>query len=187
MYFFFSSLSNPGEFTKRAYINGKIDLLQSEAVGDLIHSQTKSSHLVSLQNFQGKLSDKLQELKNELRIQCGLVELELDFSDDVEFSQRDEISSNITYNTTINFTYYSIILGRGCCMNLFNFRIGPLIGTNFKKLFYGTTFDVQLPTIFGSNVIPQYINFGTTITTLDNVEFHVGISYKLGFKSYQME
>ncbi len=88
-------LSEPGEFTKRAFLNGKLDLVQAEAVADIIHSQTRKSQQLSFQHYQGTLSVKLQQLKETLKKQCGYIELELDFSDDVEFTNRNDLYQNI--------------------------------------------------------------------------------------------
>ena len=99
-----------------------------------------------------------------------------------------EISSNLSYNFPMELLYYSIILGRGCCLGMFTFRLGPLIGTNFDEFVYGSTLDVQIPTLFGSKNFPQYLNLGTIFSSIKEVnEFHIGLTYKFGFKSYQMD
>jgi len=81
-----------GEFTKRAYLNGKLDLVQAEAVADLIASETASQHRVALSQMRGGISQKLSELRDRLLTMTSLLELELDFSEeDVEFAQRDRL------------------------------------------------------------------------------------------------
>lgn len=87
-----SRLAEPGEFTKRAFINGKLDLSQAEAVADLIASSSKASHDLALRQLRGGLSNTLKELREKLINFASLVELELDFSEeDVEFADRKEL------------------------------------------------------------------------------------------------
>lgn len=83
-------IAEPGEFTKRAFINGKIDLVQAEAIADIINAQTRTSLELSVSQLSGKLSEKLKSLRNALKKQCMLLEIELDFSEeDLEFAGRD--------------------------------------------------------------------------------------------------
>jgi len=85
-------LAEPGEFTKRAFLNGKIDLVQAEAVGDLIHAETDTARQVALQQMRGGYSKDLAALREELIHFASLVELELDFGEeDVEFAKRDDL------------------------------------------------------------------------------------------------
>jgi len=86
-------MAEPGEFTKRAFLNGRIDLTQAEAVSDLIASQTKTSHHTALQQLQGTLKEKVSQIHRELIDTISLLELELDFSE-------EEI--NRTHYTEIN-------------------------------------------------------------------------------------
>ena len=72
--------ANPGEFTLRAFLNGKMDLSQAEAVADLIASDSESSHKIALQQMRGGFSNKIKELRDELIDFASLIELELDFS-----------------------------------------------------------------------------------------------------------
>ena len=86
----------PGEFTRRAFLNGKLDLLQAESVADLINAQSEKSLSLSFDNLSGRLSDRCRKLKEALVRQCALLELELDFSDqDVEFASREQIREEI--------------------------------------------------------------------------------------------
>jgi tRNA modification GTPase len=79
--------AEPGEFTQRAFLNGKVDLAQAEAVADLIHASSSLAHRVSLAHLQGRYSEVLQRLRSELLDLCALVELELDFAEeDVAFA-----------------------------------------------------------------------------------------------------
>lgn len=85
-------MANPGEFTQRAFLNGRIDLTQAEAVADLIMAENKASHQVAINQMRGGISNDLQELREELIDFTALIELELDFSEeDVEFADRSEL------------------------------------------------------------------------------------------------
>ncbi|MEQ8625954.1 MAG: tRNA uridine-5-carboxymethylaminomethyl(34) synthesis GTPase MnmE [Vicingaceae bacterium] len=87
-------LANPGEFTQRAFLNGKMDLAQAEAVADLIASESKMAHQLALNQMRGGFSEKIQELRNELIQFTSLIELELDFAEeDVEFADRDDLKN----------------------------------------------------------------------------------------------
>lgn len=82
-------MANPGEFTLRAFVNGKLDLSQAEAVADLISSDSEASHQVAMQQMRGGFSNEIQLLRTELINFASLVALELDFSEeDVEFADR---------------------------------------------------------------------------------------------------
>ncbi|MCT4599978.1 MAG: tRNA uridine-5-carboxymethylaminomethyl(34) synthesis GTPase MnmE [Marinifilaceae bacterium] len=85
-------LANPGEFTQRAFLNGKMDLSQAEAVADLIASSSAAAHKVAMQQMKGGFSNELRNLREKLLRITSLVELELDFSEeDVEFADRTEL------------------------------------------------------------------------------------------------
>ena len=82
----------PGEFTQRAFLNGKMDLSQAEAVADLISSTNKVTHQLALGQLRGHFSDELRALRDKLLKITSLIELELDFSDqDVTFANREEL------------------------------------------------------------------------------------------------
>ncbi len=84
--------AKPGEFTMRAFLNGKFDLSQAEAVADLIESQSKTSHDLALNQMRGGFSSKIKDLREKLLNFTSLIELELDFAEeDVEFANRDEL------------------------------------------------------------------------------------------------
>lgn len=86
-------LAAPGEFTQRAFLNGKMDLSQAEAVADLIASTSAASHRMALMQMKGGFSTELMRLRAELLHITSLLELELDFSEeDVEFADRSELS-----------------------------------------------------------------------------------------------
>ncbi len=86
-------MASPGEFTLRAFKNGKIDLSQAESVGDLIAAKSKFSHDIALNHLRGGFKNELKILRDELINFASLIELELDFSEeDVEFANRKQLS-----------------------------------------------------------------------------------------------
>jgi tRNA modification GTPase len=91
-------LAQPGEFTQRAFINGKLDLAQAEAVADLIASESKASHSIALNQMRGGVSNELAELRESLINFTALIELELDFGEeDVEFASRQELKDLVDH------------------------------------------------------------------------------------------
>ncbi len=90
-------LAEPGEFTKRAFLNGRLDLSQAEAVADLIAAQSKQAHQVALQQLRGRFSSELQQLREQLINFAALIELELDFAEeDVEFAERSALKNLVS-------------------------------------------------------------------------------------------
>jgi tRNA modification GTPase len=87
--------AEPGEFTKRAYLNGKLDLSQAEAVADIIASSNKATHQLAMSQLRGSVSSELAQLRDQLLHLTSLLELELDFSDheDLEFADRTELNT----------------------------------------------------------------------------------------------
>jgi tRNA modification GTPase len=87
-----AQLAQPGEFTQRAYLNGKMDLSQAEAVADLIASQSEAAHKIAMNQMRGGFSHELATLRAQLLQFISLIELELDFSEeDVEFADRTQL------------------------------------------------------------------------------------------------
>lgn len=88
-------MANPGEFTQRAFLNGRLDLSQAEAVADLINAQSAAAHTIALNQMRGNFSSKLEELRRQLLHFVSLLELELDFGDhdDLEFADRTELNA----------------------------------------------------------------------------------------------
>lgn len=85
-------LAGPGEFTKRAFINGRLDLAQAEAVADLINAETDNARQAALNQMRGGFSKEINHLRDELIHFASLIELELDFGEeDVEFAKRDDL------------------------------------------------------------------------------------------------
>lgn len=96
--------AEPGEFTQRAYLNGKMDLAQAEAVADVIASQNAAAHRVAFKQMKGGFSSELRDMRSELLELVSLMELELDFSEEeVEFADRsrlDDLLEEITSHVT---------------------------------------------------------------------------------------
>jgi len=89
-------LATAGEFTMRAFLNGKLDLAQAEAVADLISSSSEGEHKLAIQQMRGGFSEELQKLRAQLLHISSLMELELDFAEeDVEFADRDKLRNLI--------------------------------------------------------------------------------------------
>lgn len=89
-------LAKPGEFTQRAFMNGQFDLVQAEAVADLIEADSAAAHSLAINQLRGGFSDKLTSLRDELIHFASMVELELDFGEeDVEFADRDDLKKLI--------------------------------------------------------------------------------------------
>ena len=86
--------AEPGEFTQRAFLNGKMDLAQAEAVADVISSQNSASHRIAFSQMKGGFSNELREMRSSLLELVSLMELELDFSEEeVEFADRSHLDS----------------------------------------------------------------------------------------------
>ncbi len=86
------SMAMPGEFTQRAFLNGKMDLSQAEAVADVIASQSAAAHRLAMQQMRGEFSNELIKLRSQLLDFTSLIELELDFSEeDIEFADRTKL------------------------------------------------------------------------------------------------
>ena len=89
-------MADAGEFTLRAFLNGKLDLSQAEAVADLIASDSEASHQLAMQQMRGGFSTEIKKLRDELMNFASLIELELDFAEeDVEFANRDQFKDLI--------------------------------------------------------------------------------------------
>ncbi|MGA7161019.1 MAG: tRNA uridine-5-carboxymethylaminomethyl(34) synthesis GTPase MnmE [Bacteroidota bacterium] len=87
-------MADPGEFTQRAFLNGKMDLMQAEAVADLIHSKTALSHRASIEQLTGGLSTTINGLRKRLIDLCSLLELELDFAEEgIELTEYKKVLS----------------------------------------------------------------------------------------------
>ena len=107
-------MAGPGEYTQRAYLNGKMDLSQAEAVADLIASTNRATHHLAMSQLRGGISSELATMREQLLKLTSLLELELDFSDheDLEFADRSEllelaktIDNHITRRTGYRLRY----------------------------------------------------------------------------------
>jgi len=120
-------LALPGEFSKRAFLNGKLDLSQTEAIADLINSKSSAAHEIAIKQFKGGISSELKILRNKLIEFASLIELELDFSEeDVEFADRthlnqliqdlithiDQLKKSFQYGNAIKNGVSTVIAGR---------------------------------------------------------------------------
>ncbi|WP_395094103.1 tRNA uridine-5-carboxymethylaminomethyl(34) synthesis GTPase MnmE [Vaginella massiliensis] len=108
--------ANPGEYTFRAFWNGKMDLTQAEAVADLIASDSKASHEIAMKQMRGGFSTQIKELREQMVNFAALIELELDFSEeDVEFANREQFNEllndlqNILKKLADSFAYGNVI------------------------------------------------------------------------------
>lgn len=119
-------LAKPGEFTQRAFLNGKLDLTQAEAVADLIASHSSAAHQAALHNLRGGFSRDLKTIREELIQFSALIELELDFSqEDVEFADRTQLN-NLIERATVKI-----------CKLIDSFRFGNAIKQGIKVAIIG--------------------------------------------------
>jgi tRNA modification GTPase len=108
--------ADPGEYTKRAFLNGKMDLSQAEAVADLIAARSERAHNASINQLEGKLTDKIGLIKSELIDLCSLLELELDFSEEgIPLVSEEKIKRRLTScQNEIRLLMDSFEVGRVC-------------------------------------------------------------------------
>jgi tRNA modification GTPase len=164
-------LAKPGEFTQRAFLNGKLDLAQAEAVADLIASNTRASHKTALHNIRGGFSRELKHLREQLIQFSALIELELDFSqEDVEFVDRSQFIRLIKEAQTLT--------GR----LLQSFRLGNVIKHGVSVAIIGK------PNAGKSTLLNAFLNeeraivseiAGTTRDTIEEVLNIEGILFRL--------
>ncbi|MDE5899737.1 MAG: tRNA uridine-5-carboxymethylaminomethyl(34) synthesis GTPase MnmE [Muribaculaceae bacterium] len=106
-------LAEPGEFSRRAFTNGRLDLAEAEAVADMIATSSRAAHRIAMSHMRGDLSRKLSALRDDLLRLCALLELELDFSEeDVTFADRNELISLASHiNHTVSAMARSFATG----------------------------------------------------------------------------
>ncbi len=162
--------ANPGEFTMRAFLNGKMDLSQAEAVADLIASDNEASHQIAMQQMRGGFAYQLKELRQKLLDFASLIELELDFSEeDVEFANREEFQQLVV---DIQSTLKNLID---------SFAIGNVIKNGIPVAIVGE------PNVGKSTLLNALLNEERAIvsniagTTRDTIEDEIAIS-GIGFR-----
>ncbi len=164
-------VAEPGEFTMRAFLNGKLDLSQAEAVADLIASQSRKSHEVALNQLRGGFSSELKDLREKLIHFASLVELELDFAEeDVEFADRTELKALV--DEVLNYIEKLIR----------SFEVGNAIKNGIPVAFVGR------PNAGKSTVLNALLNeeraivsdiAGTTRDTIEEMLSVEGIAFRL--------
>lgn len=178
-------MARPGEFTQRAFLNGKMDLSQAEAVADLIAASSKAAHGVALKQMRGGVSTQIKALRDRLLTFTSLVELELDFSEeDVEFADRNELlelSSQISQliNKLADTFEYGNALKNGIPVAIIgdaNVGKSTLLNTLLKEEraivsdIAGTTRDVIEDTIVIDGIQFRFIDTAGIRTTSDTIE-----------------
>ncbi|MBK5270851.1 MAG: tRNA uridine-5-carboxymethylaminomethyl(34) synthesis GTPase MnmE [Bacteroidia bacterium] len=164
-------LARPGEFTQRAFLNGKLDLAQAEAVADLIASNTAASHKTALNTIRGGFSEKLKSLRERLIMFSALIELELDFSqEDVEFADRSK--------------FYQLIdeLNKSTNQLLESFKLGNVIRNGVSVAIIGKPNagkSTLLNTLLNENRAIVSDIPGTTRDTIEEVINIDGILFRL--------
>ena len=183
-------MAGPGEFTQRAFVNGKMDLAQAEAVADVISSQNAAAHRVAYSQLKGGFSKELKTLRDELLKMTSLLELELDFSEeDVEFASRRELSALLDgalrhiHSLTDSFRYGNALrngvpvaivgavnAGKSTLLN-------ALVGDDRAIVsdIAGTTRDTVEETMTIDGILFRFIDTAGLRTTQDEVE-KIGIS-----------
>ena len=164
-------IAKPGEFTQRAFLNGKMDLTQAEAVADLIASNTEASRRTALHNMRGGFSHDLQQLRDQLIQFSALIELELDFSqEDVEFADRTQLQQLIT----------QLSLSTNQLLN--SFRLGNVIRNGVQVAIIGKPNagkSTLLNTLLNENRAIVSDIAGTTRDTIEEVLNINGILFRL--------
>jgi len=183
------TLARPGEYTQRAFLNGKMDLSQAEAVADLIASSSAATHRLAMNQMRGGFSEELRNLRDKLLHLTSLMELELDFSEeDVEFADRSEMLSLFgSIDSTLSHLLDSFKVGNA----LKNGVPVAIIGeTNVGKStllnqllhedkaivsdIHGTTRDTIEDTIMIDGTLFRFIDTAGIRETNDSIE-HIGI------------
>ena len=160
----------PGEFTRRAYLNGKMDLAQAEAVADLISAESAAAHRVALSQLKGGFSSELKKMRGELLNIVSLMELELDFSEEeVEFADRTELSSLVD----------SVIAHVGRLVS--SFRLGNAIKNGIPVAIVGATNtgkSTLLNALLGEERAIVSDVHGTTRDTIEEVLNVAGLQFR---------
>ena len=178
-------MAKPGEYTQRAFLNGKMDLSQAEAVADLIASSSASAHKVALQQMRGGFSNEIANLRGRLLHFISMIELELDFGEeDVEFADRTQLQALVNeIENMINKLVNSFELGNAikngvpvAIVGSTNVGKSTLLNALLKEdkaivsEIEGTTRDVIEDTINLGGVTFRFIDTAGIRTTLDKIE-----------------
>ena len=158
-------MAQPGEFTRRAYLNGRMDLSNAEAVADVIASESKAQHQMAMKQLRGGYSEELNALREELLRLTGLMELELDFpEEDVEFADRTEL---LALCDQIEFKLKKLID---------SYRLGNAVKRGIPVAIVGTTNvgkSTLLNTLLGEERAIVSDIHGTTRDTIEDT-MHIG-------------
>ncbi len=156
--------AEPGEFTKRAFLNGRIDLSQAEAVADLIKSRSELSHRTSVMQLQGRVSEKIRMLRDKLINLCSLIELELDFAEEgIELAGSEKMKH--VMEETIDFIKTMID----------SYAVGRLVRDGVRVVLTGK------PNVGKSSILNSLLNQNRAIvtdipgTTRDTIEESISI------------
>ena len=164
-------MAKAGEFTQRAFLNGKLDLAQAESVADLIASNTEASRKTALNNMRGGFSSALHQLREELIKFSALIELELDFSqEDVAFADRDQLVRLIT------------LLSKTTQQLLQSFQLGNVIKNGVQVAIIGKPNagkSTLLNTLLNENRAIVSEMAGTTRDTIEEVLNIEGVLFRL--------
>ncbi len=183
-------LATAGEFTQRAFLNGRLDLSQAEAVADIISSQSASEHRIAMNQMRGAFSNELSDLRNQLLHFASLIELELDFGDheELEFADRSELKSLIeTINKRITKLINSFSTGNAIKKGIPVAIVGEtnagkstllnlLVGEEkaIVSNIHGTTRDLIEDTVNINGVMFRFIDTAGIRQTSDEIEI-IGI------------
>ena len=164
-------MADPGEYTMRAFMNGRMDLAQAEAVADLIHAENKTMHDVALRQLKGGLSSEIDSFRDELVHFASMIELELDFSEeDVEFASRKQLLNMLQ---SLKTNVHSL---------LDSFKYGNAIKNGIATAILGAPNagkSTLLNALLGEDRAIVSAIAGTTRDTIEDTFHYAGLTYRL--------